>query len=162
MLLNYGVEEDSWDSLGQQGVLIRRSVLSVHWKDWCWSWNSNPLATWCEGLTHWKRPWCWERLKAGGEGGKRGWDSWMASLTQWTCVWVDSWSWWWTGRPGVLQFMGSQRVRHDWATELNWTELKARFMALNVIYPKEGSAWTWEKGEIYCFGMKCPIDISWV
>ena len=63
---------------------------------------------------------CWERLRAGGEGDDRGWDSWMASPTQWTRVWVDSGSWWWTGRPGRLQFMGSQRDRHDWATELNW------------------------------------------
>ena len=65
-----------------------------------------------------KRPWCWERLRAGGEGDGRGWDGWMASLTQWTWVWVDSGSWWWTGRSGVLRFMGSQRVGHDWATEL--------------------------------------------
>ena len=69
-------------------------------------------------LTHWKRPWCWEGLGAGGEGDGRGWDGWMASLTRWTWVWVNSRSWWWTGRPGVLQFMGSQRVGHDWATEL--------------------------------------------
>ena len=69
-----------------------------------------------------KKPWCWERLKAEGEGDDRRWDSWMASLTQWTWVWVSSGSWWWTGRPGVLQSMGSQRVRHNWATELNWTE----------------------------------------
>ena len=68
---------------------------------------------------HWKRPWCWERLRAGGEGDDRGWDSWMASLTQWTWVWVNFRNWWWIGRPGVLQFMGSQRVGHDWATELN-------------------------------------------
>ena len=68
-----------------------------------------------------KRPWCWERLGAGGEGDDRGWDGWMASLTQWTWIWVDSGSWWWTGRPGVLWFMGSQRVGHDWETELNWT-----------------------------------------
>ena len=67
-----------------------------------------------------KRPWCWERLKAGGEGDDRGWDGWMASLTQWTWVWVNSGSWWWTGRPGVLRFMGLQRVRHDWVTALNW------------------------------------------
>ena len=93
----------------------------VHWKDWCWSWNSNTLATWCKGLTLLKRPWCWERLRAGGEGVDRGWDGWMVLLTQWTGVWVDSGSWWWTGRPVVLQFIGSQRVRHDWATELNWT-----------------------------------------
>ena len=101
----------------------RRSVLGVQWKDWCWSWNSNTLATTCEELTHWERPWCWEGLGAGGEGDDRGWDGWMASLTRWTWVWINSGSWWWTGRPGMLQFMGSQRVRHDWATELNWTEL---------------------------------------
>ena len=100
----------------------RRSVLGVHWKEWCWSWNSNTLATWCEELTQWKRPRCWERLRAGGEGDDRGWDGWMTSLTRWTWVWVDSGSWGWTGRPGVLQFMGSQRVGHDWETELNWTE----------------------------------------
>ena len=82
------------------------SFLSVHWKDWGWSWNSNTLATWYEELTHVKRPWCWERLRAGGEGEDRGWDGWMASLIQWTWVWVDFWSWWWTGRPGMLQFMG--------------------------------------------------------
>ena len=70
-----------------------------------------------------EKPWCWERLRAGGEGDNRGWDGWMASLTQWTWVWVDSGSWWWTGRPGVLQFMGLQRVRHDWVTKLNWTYL---------------------------------------
>ena len=81
----------------------------------------NTLATWCEELTHWKRPWCWERLKVGGEGDDRGWDGWMASLTQWTWVWVDSGSWWWTERPGVLWSMGLQRVRHDWVTELHWT-----------------------------------------
>ena len=75
----------------------------------------------CKELTHLKRPWCWERLKAGGEGDDRGWDGWMASPTQWTWVWVNSRSWWWTGRPGMLQSMGSQRVEHDWVTELNWT-----------------------------------------
>ena len=87
--------------------------------DWCSSWNSNTLATSCEELTHWKRPWCWEGLGAGGEGDDRGWDGWMASLTRWTWVWVNSGSWWWTGRPGVLRFMGSQRVGHNWATDLN-------------------------------------------
>ena len=82
----------------------------------------NTLGTFWDELTPLKRPWRWERLRAGGEGDKRSWDGWMASLTQWTWVWVNSGSWWWTGRPGVLQFMGLQRVRHDWATELNWTE----------------------------------------
>ena len=127
MLLNCGVGEDSWESLGLQGDPTspswRRSVLGVHWEDCCWSWNSNTLATWCEELTHLKRPWCWERLKVGGEGDDRRWDGWMASLTQWIWVGVDSGSWWWTGRPGVLRLMGSQRVRRDWATELNWFHL---------------------------------------
>ena len=86
------------------------------------SWNSNILATWCEKLTHLKRPWCWERLKVGGEGDNRAWGGWMASPTQWTWVWVNSGSWWWTGRPAMLRFMGLQRVGHDWLTELNWTE----------------------------------------
>ena len=81
---------------------------------------SSTLATWCEELAHLKRPWCWERLKAGGKGDDRGWDGWMASPTQWTWVWVNSRSWWWTGRPG-MQSMGLQRVGHDWVTELNWT-----------------------------------------
>ena len=74
------------------------------------------LATWCEELTYRKRPRCWERVRAGGEGGDGGWDGWMASPTWWTWVWVDSGSWWWTGKPGVLPSMGSQRVGHDWAT----------------------------------------------
>jgi len=73
-------------------------------------------------LTHWKRLWCWEGLGAGGEGDDRGWDGWMASWTWWTWVWMNSRSWWWTGRPGVLRFMGSQWVGHDWATELSWTD----------------------------------------
>ena len=123
MLLNYGVGEDSWESLGLQGDPTSpswsRSVLGVHWKDWCWSWSSNTLATWCKELTHLKRPWCWERLRA-GEGDNKGWDGWMASLTQWTWVWVDSMSCWCTGRPGMPQSMGSQRETQlsDW-TELN-------------------------------------------
>ena len=71
----------------------------------------------CKELTHWKRSWCWERLKAGGEVDDRGWDGWMASLTRWTRVWASSGSWWWTGKPSVMRSMGSQRVRHDWATE---------------------------------------------
>ena len=80
------------------------------------------LATSCEELIHWKRPWCWEGLRAGGEGDDWGWDGWMASLTRWMWVWVNSGSWWWTGRPGVLRLMGSQRVGHDWATDLIWSE----------------------------------------
>ena len=131
MLLNCGVGEDSWESLGLQGdptsPSLRKSVLNIHLKDWCWSWDSNTLATRCEELIHWKRLWCWERLRAAGEGDDRGWDGWMASLTQWTWVWVDSRSWWWTGRPGVLWFMGWQRVGHDLATELNCIQLGISF-----------------------------------
>ena len=69
-----------------------------------------------------ERPWCWERLKVGGEGDDRWWDGWMASLTQWTWVWVNSGSWWWTGRHGMLRLMGSQTAGCDWATGLKWTE----------------------------------------
>ena len=125
MLLNCGVGGDSCESLGLQGdptsPFWRKSVLNIHWKDWCW--NSNTLATWCEELIHLKRPWCWERLKAGRDGDNRGWDCWMASPTQWIWVWVGSRSWWWTWKPGVLQSTGSQsRTRlSDW-TELNWRQ----------------------------------------
>ena len=99
-----------------QSILKEISPEYIHWKDWCWSWSSNTLTTWCEELTHWKRSWCWERLKVGGEGNDRGWDVWMASLTQYTWVWVSSGSWWWTGKPGVLQSMGwqSQTRLSDW------------------------------------------------
>ena len=127
MLLNCGVGEDSWESLGLQGDPTSpfwRSALGFLWKEW-WSWNSSTLATSCEELTHWKRLWCWDGLGAAGEGDDRGRGGWMASPTRWTWVWVNSGRWWWTGRPGMLRFMGLQRVRHDWANELNWTELKA-------------------------------------
>ena len=101
-----------------QSVLKEISPRCVHWKDWCWSWNSNTLATWCKELTLLKRPWCWERLRSGGERDDRGWDGWMASPTQWTWVWVNSWSWCWIGRHVVPQSMGSQRVGHHWVTKL--------------------------------------------
>ena len=89
----------------------------------CWSWSSNTLATWCEKLTHWKRSWYWERLKAGGEGDNRGWDVWVASPTWQTCVWASSWSWLWTWKPGVMQSMGSQES--NTTERLNWTEKSA-------------------------------------
>ena len=101
-------------------------------------------------MTHWKRPWCWEGLGAGGEGDDRGWDGWMASPTRCTWIWVNSGSWWWTGRPGMLQFMGSQRVGHDWATELNRTELYTRNVlgtdlscSLTSLHPKSNSVKWW-------------------
>ena len=108
-------------------MFLCRVFSGVHGKYWCWSWNSNTLATSCKELTHWKRPWCWEGLGAGGEGDDRGWDVWMASLTRRTWVWVNSRSWWWTRRPGVLWFMGLQRVGHNWVTVLNWLIPKSGF-----------------------------------
>ena len=87
-----------WTARRSNQSVLKKSVLNIHRKDWCWSWNSNTLATWWEELTHLERLWCWEGLWAGGEGDDRGWDGWMASLTQWTWVWVNSGSWWWTGR----------------------------------------------------------------
>ena len=95
-----------------QSILKEINSEYSHHRDWCWSWSSNTLATWREGPTHWKRPWGWERLRAGGEGDRRGWDGWVASPTQWTWVWASS-----TGKPGVLQSVGWQRIGHNWATE---------------------------------------------
>ena len=123
MFLNCGVGEESWESFGLQGdptsPSSRKSVLNIHWKDWCWS--SNNSATWCKERTHWKRPWFWLRLEAGGEGYNRGWDGWMASPTQWTWVWASSKSLWWTGRPGVAAVCGVAKSR----TQLSdWAELK--------------------------------------
>ena len=102
-----------------QKEYIHESLQSVDNKKCFHDTTHYTLATWCEELTHWKRPWCWEGLKAGEEGDDRGWDGWMASLTRWTWVWASSWSWWRTGKPGMLQPMGSQKAGYDCATELN-------------------------------------------
>ena len=105
------------ESLGLQDQTSqswRKSVLNIHWKDWYWSWNSSTLATWCEELTHWKRPWCWKNWRQEKE--MTGCDGWMASPTLWTWVWASSGSFWWTGKPGVLQ---SQSL--TWLS--NWTKL---------------------------------------
>ena len=80
-------------------------------------------------LTHWKRPWCWEGLRVGEEGDDRGWDGWMASLTLCTWVWVNSRSWWWTGMPGVLWFMGRKEL--NMTEQLKWTELKGYSILYN-------------------------------
>ena len=96
--------------------------------------NCNTLATWCKELTQWKRPWCWERLKAGRDWGDRGWDGWMASLTQWTWLRANSGRQRRTGKPGMLQFMVSQRVGHDWV--------------LNNNYQREAKGW----------GVRLPMD----
>ena len=112
-----------WTARRSNQSILEDISSECHWNNWCWSWNSSTLATWCEELTHWKRAWCWEGLKVGEEGDDRGWDGWLASLTQWTWVWVNSGSCWWTGRPGMPQSMGSQRVRQDWTTELNFSTI---------------------------------------
>ena len=110
VLLNSDAAEDSWESLGlhdRTSQSSRKSTLNIHWKDWCW--NSNTLATWCEQPTHWKRPWCWERLKAKGEGGSRRWDGQIPQPTQRTWTGANSGRYWSTEEPGVLQFLGLQR-----------------------------------------------------
>ena len=109
-----------WTARRYNQPILKEISPGIHWKDWCWSWNSSTLATWCEELTHWKTPWCWERLGAGGEGDGRGWDGWMASLTWWTWVWVDSGGCWTAGRGGLLQSVGCT-VRHN--EQPFWTEL---------------------------------------
>ena len=96
-----------WTARWQNQSILKEINPEYSSKDWCWSWSSNTLATWCEELTHWKRPWCWARLKAGGEGDDR--DGWMASLTQWTWVWVNSSYWRSTGRSGALQSTGVEK-----------------------------------------------------
>ena len=117
-----------WRNLLRVPWTAKRSINSIlkeispeySWKDWCWSWNSSTLATWCEELTHWKRPWCWERLKAGGEGDNIGWDGWMASLTQWMSLssfreFVTDREAWCAAVHGVAKSW----IRLSW-TELSW------------------------------------------
>ena len=115
---------------GSKQSILKEISPGCSLEEWCYSWNSSTLATSCKELTHWKRLWWWQGLGAWGEGDDRSWDEWMASLTRWTWVWVNFGSWWWTGRPSVLRFMGLQKVGHNWATKLNWTELKLQHMFL--------------------------------
>ena len=131
MLLNCGVGEDSWSPLDCKEI---QPVNPKGIQSWIFTGRTdveaetpNTLATWCKELTHLERLWCWERMKAGGEGDDRGWDGWMALLPQWTWVWVNSGNWWWTGRPAMLQSIGSQRVEQDWVTELNIVSEKKLF-----------------------------------
>ena len=110
-------KESPWTARRSNQSILKAINPEYSLEDWCWSWNSNTLATRCKELTHWKRPWCWERLKAGGEGDDRGWDGWMASLTQWTWVWADSGSWWRTReawRAAVHGVAKSQTRLSNW------------------------------------------------
>ena len=103
------------DSISRLGRSPGEGNLNIHWKNWCWS--SSILVIWWEQMTHWRSPWCWERLREEREEGIRGRDGWNASLMQWAWTWANSGRCWGTGRPGALQSMGSQRVRHDWAAK---------------------------------------------
>ena len=147
MLLNCGVGEDSWESLGLQGdptsPSLRKSVLNIHWKDWCWSCNSNSLATWCKELIHLKTPWCWERLRAEEE------------MTEDEMVWwhhqlnVRGFGW----TPGVGDGQGSlacwspwgHGVRHDWVTELNWTDVYVPPLWQKAKRNQRASWWKWKR-----------------
>jgi len=122
--------------------ILKEISPNIHWMGGCWSWNANILAPCCEELTHWKRLWCWERLRAGGEGDDREWDGWMASLTQWTWIWANSGRWQRTGKPGVLQSMASQRVGHDLALILrSGRTLIGSFFPLSIIFTGSGKQW---------------------
>ena len=133
MLLNCGIGEDSWESLGLQGYpaspFWRRSALGFLWRECCWLWSSNTLATSCKVLTNWKRLWCWEGLGAGGEGDDRGWDGWMASLTRWTWVWVNSGSWWWEVWRAAVHGVAKSRTRLR-----DWIALNISFHVILFIY----------------------------
>ena len=119
-----------WTARRSNQSMIKEIKPEYSLEDWCWI--SNTLTTWCKELTHWKRPCYWARLKLRWEGDNRGRDGWMASLTQWTGVWTSSRSWWWTGKPGVLQSMGSQRVRLNWVPQLNWCMFVCACVCLEV------------------------------
>ena len=118
---NCGAGEDHWKFLGHQedqtSQTWGKSPLSSFGKDWCWSWSSSTLVIWWEQMTHWKSPGFWEWLRVEGERSVRGWDGWIASPMQLTWTWANFRRWWGTRRPGMLYFMRSQRVQHDWATE---------------------------------------------
>ena len=105
-------------------------MLNIHWKNWYWGWSSNTLATWCEEPTNWKWSWCWERLRAGEERDERGWDGWMASLTQWAWVWANSGRWWRTGSLACRSSWG-----HKQSDKTGWlnSKKKAHHIKINVI-----------------------------
>ena len=130
MLLNCGVREDSWESLGLQrdptSQSSRKSVLNIHWKAWCWSWNPQYFGHLTHRTDSFEKTLMLGKIEGRRRKDDRRWDGWMASTTRWTWVWASSRSWWWTGRPGVLLPIGWQRVRHNWVTELTDLEKKKK------------------------------------
>ena len=111
-----------WTARRSNQSILKQISPEYSLEAWCWSWNSNTLATCCEEPTHLKRPRCWERLKAGGEGDDSGWNDWMALPAQWTWVWVNSRSWWWTGGLTCCSPWGPKESNAT--KQLKWTELR--------------------------------------
>ena len=135
-----------WTTRRSNQSILKEISPEYSWKDWCWSRNSNTLATWCKELIHWKRSWCWERLKAGTEGNDRGWDGWMASPTGWIWVWAGSWSWLWTGSIMVCCSPWGHK-ESDMAEHLNWTELSTKA----------------KPGRLpHCLSLLCNFSLCWV
>ena len=114
-----------WTARRSNQWILKKSVLNIHWKDWSWSWNSKTFANWWKNWLICKDPDAGKDWRQEGKGKTEAWEWWMSSPILWTGIWVSSGSWWWTGKPGLLQSMGSERVWHNWATELNWTTPKA-------------------------------------
>ena len=125
-----------WRRLLRVPLIARRSNQSIlrkinpeySWKAWCWTWNSCILVIWCEQLTHWKSPWCWERLRAEEEKDVRGWDGWMASLMQWTWTWANFGRWWGTREAWHSAVQDSHRVGHEWGAEQQPTPCPVLFL----------------------------------
>ena len=116
-----------WTARRSNQSILKEISPKYSWKDWCWSWNSNTLATWCKEPTHWKRPWCWERLKTGGERDDRGWDGWLTLPIQWIWVWANS---------GDGEGQGRLACFSPWGCkELDTTEW------LNNVEPLDESIW---------------------
>ena len=137
--------DQSWVFIGRTDAEAETPVLwSPHVKSWF----------------DWKRPWCWEGLGVGGKGDNRGWDGWMASPTRWTWVCVNSGSWWWKGMPGMLWFMRSQRVRHDWATELNGNKNLAQGSAMGESNLRQQTMWLEPDWFLWCLTCGKPMHFN--
>ena len=141
-----------------------KTTLNIHWKNWCWRWWSKTFATWCEELIHWKRPWYWERLKAGGDD--RGWDVWMASLIQCIWIWAITGRWWRMEKSGMLQSMASQRVRQSLVTEQQPLPIQTPLLACESLCSVQDlkllSEWSynwWILGSSYSV-QKCVLVLS--